>query len=59
MIYSFCEIPHQLGTRMKYLVWKPLPIKCILKTLRESLKRTISTSGGLGPLQTVLKLDTG
>ena len=33
-------------------VWKPLPSRRILKTLRgnpkESLKRTISASGGLG-----------
>ena len=44
-------------------VWKPLPSKCILKNLegkseRESPKRTISTSGGLGLLQMVSELDT-
>ena len=33
-------------------VWKPLS-SSILKTLRESPKRTISTSGGLGPLQSL------
>ena len=44
-------------------VWKPLPSICILKALRgspkESPKRTISASGGLGLLQMISKPDTG
>ena len=39
-------------------MWKPLPSRHVLKTLRESPKRTISVSGGLGPLQMVSKSDT-
>ena len=39
-------------------VSKLLPSRRVLKTLRESLKRTISASGGLEPLQMVLELDT-
>ena len=33
-----CEIPHRLGRRTTFFirVWKPLPIICVLKTLRES-----------------------
>ena len=51
-----CEIPQRL-------VKKSLPSKHVLKTLRgrpegESPKRTISTSGGLGPLQMVSEPDT-
>ena len=30
---------------------KPLPSRCVLKTLRGNPKRTISASGGLEPLQ--------
>ena len=44
-------------------VWKPLPSRHILKTLRGSLKkspnRTISASSGLGLLQMVSKANTG
>ena len=40
-------------------VWKPLPSRCVLKTLRGSPKRTIFASGRLGLLQMVLELDTG
>ena len=40
-------------------VWKPLPSRHVLKTLRESSKRTISASDGLGPLQMVLEPVTG
>ena len=40
-------------------VWKPLPSRRVLKTLRESPKRTISASSGLGPLQIVSEPDTG
>ena len=32
-------------------MWKPLPSRRILETLRGSLKRTISVSGGIGLLQ--------
>ena len=32
-------------------MWKLLPSKCVLKTLRKSPKRIIYASGGLGPLQ--------
>ena len=31
--------------------WKPLPSRCILKTLRESPKKTVFASDRLGPLQ--------
>ena len=44
-------------------VWKPLPRRCVLKTLRESLKgkaqRTISACGGLERLLMVSELDIG
>ena len=39
-------------------VWKPLPNRHNLKTLRGSPKRTISTRGELGLLQMVPELDT-
>ena len=39
-------------------MWKSLPSRRILKTLRESPKRIISTSDGLGLLQMVLESDT-
>ena len=43
-------------------VWKPLPSRRVLKTLRGSPKgkalRTISANGKLGPLQMVSELDT-
>ena len=39
-------------------VWKPLLSKRVLKTMRGSLKMTISASGGLGPLQMVSEPDT-
>ena len=39
-------------------VWKPLPSKHVLKILRETSKRIISTSNVLGPLQMVSELDT-
>ena len=35
-------------------VWKSLPSRCVLKTLRKSPKRTISASSGFGLLQMVL-----
>ena len=60
-----CEIPHRLerGTKHSITVWKPLPSKRVLKTLRgsrkgKSPKRIISASGGLGPLQMVSEPDT-
>ena len=40
-------------------VWKSLPSRRVLKTLRGSSKRTISASGELGLLQMVLETDTG
>ena len=40
-------------------VWRPLPNKCVLKTLRESPKKTIFASGGLGLLQMVSEPNTG
>ena len=41
-------------------MWKPLPSRHILKTLRgESPKRTISASDGLGPLQMVSEPNIG
>ena len=39
-------------------MWKPLLSRRVLKTLRGSLKRIISVSGGLGLLQMVSKLGT-
>ena len=44
-------------------MWKPLPIRRVLKNLegkpeRESPKKTISASGGLELLQRVSELDT-
>ena len=40
-------------------VWKPLPNRRILKTLRGSPKRTMLANGGLGPLQMVSEPDIG
>ena len=40
-------------------VWKSLHSGCVLKTLRESSKRTISTSSGLGFLPMVSKPGSG
>ena len=40
-------------------VWKLFPNGRVLKTLRGSLKRTISVSGGFELLQMVSKLDIG
>ena len=45
-------------------VWKPLPSRCVFKNLegksvRESLKRTISASDRLGLLQMISEPDTG
>ena len=40
-------------------VWKPLPSKHVLKTLKASPKRTISASSGFEPLQMVLEPNTG
>ena len=39
-------------------VWKSLPSIHVLKTLRESSKKTISASGGIGLLQMVSEPDT-
>ena len=33
-----CEIPHQGNEAFFIRVWKPLPSKCVLKTLREARK---------------------
>ena len=42
-------------------MWKSLPSRCVYegKLERESPKRTIYVSGGLGLLQMVLELDIG
>ena len=40
-------------------MWKPLPSRHVLKTLRGSPKRTISASNGLGLLQMISEPDTG
>ena len=40
-------------------MWKPLPSRRVRKTLRESPKRIIPTSGGLRLLQMVSEPDTG
>ena len=50
-----CKIPHQLerGTKHSLRVWKPLPNIRVIKLWGESLKRTISPSGGLVLLQTL------
>ena len=58
-----CEIPHQEGNEIFFIkMWKPHSSRPVLKTLRGSLrespKKTISTRGGLGPLQMVLEPDT-
>ena len=58
-----CEIPRRLeGNETFFIrVWKPFPSIRVLKTLtpeRENSKWTISTSGGLGPLQMVSEPDT-
>ena len=61
-----CEILRRLkrGTKHSLRVWKPLSMRCVLKTLRgklgrESPKRTISTDGGIRLLQMVLEPNTG
>ena len=55
------EIPRQSGEENEVFiirVWKPLPSRRVLKTLRESPKTTISASGRLEPLQMVSEPDT-
>ena len=57
-----CEIPPWLERGMKHFLYECenfFLADCNLKTLRESPKRTISTSGELGLLQMVSELDTG
>ena len=64
-----CEcVRFQIGWRGNetFLIrmWKSLPNKCVLKTvklitIRNGSKRTISTSGGFGLLQMISELDTG
>ena len=40
-------------------MWKPLPSRRVLKTLRGSPKRTTFASGGFGSLQMVSEPDNG
>ena len=55
-----CEIPHGEGNEtFLIIVCKPLPSRRVLKTLRESPKRTISASYELRLLQRVKTRSVG